>query len=68
MPQINTDKLLTTAQAAEIIGVSADTVKKYCQRGSIKALKIGWSWMIIPEELKKYQKTKGQNVGRPKGS
>jgi excisionase family DNA binding protein len=66
MATVNTDKTLTTTQAAEMLGLSKETVKKYCQNGAISAVKFGRSWLIEPSEVKRYKKESLGKQGRPK--
>lgn len=42
--------MLSTAQAGEIIGCSATTVKKLCQTGKLRARKLGTMWLISAED------------------
>ena len=65
MATVNTDNLLTTDQAAEILGLEPGSVKKYCQSGKIAALKLGRSWMIPKHSLKGFSSNR-KAVGRPK--
>jgi len=65
MPQIDTADMLTTSKFAEFIDASADTVKKYCQRGVITgAVKAGHSWLIPKSEVAKFQRSR-RKPGRP---
>lgn len=65
MPVKFSEKHFTTAQAAEQMGVTADTVKCYCNTGRIEGEKIGNNWMIPQSEIKRYLKDENQR-GRPK--
>lgn len=56
MSIINTEKYLTTSQAATQLGLAVDTIKKYCQSGRIKAITIGRQWMISLAEVDKYNR------------
>lgn len=60
-----TEKYFTTAEAGTEIGVTADTVKCYCNTGRIKGEKIGNNWMIPQSEIKRYLKDESDR-GRPK--
>ena len=55
MATIETKDLLTSTQAGELLGVSADTIKKYCQWGKLKAMKMGRDWLISRSEVSRYQ-------------
>jgi excisionase family DNA binding protein len=43
--------VLTTQQVADLLQVDHRTVTNYCQRGQIKAFKIGKHWRITREAL-----------------
>lgn len=59
------NELLTTAQVADLLGVKPDTVKRYIHRGLIKASKFGRDWLIAPEAVEQYAKTR-RKPGRPR--
>jgi excisionase family DNA binding protein len=46
--------VLSTAEAAEILGVSEDTVQRMCQRGELRAYRVGRAWKIRREDLDAY--------------
>lgn len=46
-------ELLTTAEAAQQMGVSKAVVLKACQTGQLPARKRGWQWFIDPAVLPK---------------
>jgi excisionase family DNA binding protein len=48
--------MLTTAQAAEILGISARQVRHLCKEGQIIATKFGHVWGIAPEDLDEFAK------------
>lgn len=49
----------TTKQAAEKLGISQETVKKYCQQGYLNCKKFGHLWTISDREIeKRLEKTK----------
>ena len=47
MAKIETTKLWDTTQAADYLGITKDSVKKYCQNGAMEAIKIGRSLSLI---------------------
>lgn len=51
-------------EAAEKLGVSAELVKKWCQRGKLSAFKVGAAWVIPAVSLKNPPKL--GKAGRPK--
>lgn len=68
---VNTETFYTTTDAAEVLGISKDSVRRYCANSeegktpAIKAVRVARSWVISPAELKKF-KEKRNPVGRPK--
>lgn len=66
MATIETNNLWDTATAADFLGLTPDTVKKYCQNGAIQAMKFGRSWMIAKEEVRRYKKENLGKQGRAK--
>lgn len=64
MTTINTEDYLTSSQVAERLNLTTDTVKIYCQRGVIQAVKFGQTWMIHKEEVDRYQEQR-KGPGRP---
>ena len=47
----NLPLVLTTQQVADLLEVDHRTITNYCQRGQIKAFKIGKHWRITREAL-----------------
>ena len=47
----NLPLVLTTQQVADLLQVDHRTITNYCQRGQIKAFKIGKHWRITREAL-----------------
>jgi excisionase family DNA binding protein len=56
---------MTTEQAGLRLGISADMVKKHCQRGTIKAEKHGRGWWITEVALKQFIETR-RKPGQPR--
>lgn len=46
-------EVITVAEAAERLGVSQATVKRYCAAGKLKARKAGRTWLIDTGWIKK---------------
>jgi excisionase family DNA binding protein len=46
--------VLSTAEAAEELGVSEDTVRRMCERGELRAYRVGRAWKIRREDLDAY--------------
>jgi excisionase family DNA binding protein len=57
--------LLTTAEAAQRLGVLPRSVTLLCRRGILKGEKRGRDWMIEAEEVERYR-TERRSVGRPR--
>lgn len=56
--------MMTTAQFAERLGdgTQAETIRKYCTTGRIKAIQIGRTWLITEQEYQRFLRDR-----RPKG-
>lgn len=48
--------MLTLAEAAVLLGVTADTLRQQIHNGSLKARKVGPVWTISERELDRYRK------------
>lgn len=46
--------LLTTAQAAPLIGVSAHEVRRLCRAGLLPARRVGRDWLIQDRDARAY--------------
>ena len=66
MPIQITGKYLTPEQAADKLGLSADSVRRYCNADEprILAEKLGRVWLIPESEVKRYLRGR-KPVGRP---
>ncbi len=62
-----TEKYFTTAQAAKMLRVTTDTVKKYCNQKPqrIKGEKVGNGWLVPKSAIDEYLATES-DTGRPK--
>jgi excisionase family DNA binding protein len=56
-------KLISTKEAARIIGVSQRRVQQFVTQGRLQAQKIGGVWLVNPDGLDKVRNLKN---GRPK--
>lgn len=54
---------LTTAQAADIMGITAKTIADYCRDGKLECRKWGRDWQVSRESAEQFKKS---NAGRPK--
>lgn len=68
MPIKYTEKYLTTAEAAAELGLTTDTVKRYCNAPEprIKGEKVGNGWMIPRSAIEEFKKAERDNRGRPR--
>lgn len=57
------NNLITTAQAASVLGVSQKMVQSLIKRGRLPAEKIGRIWVVRREDAEKHERGKG---GRPR--
>lgn len=57
--------MLTTTQAATVLGLEPRTVSKFIRRGVLKAEKFGRDWMIAEAEIERYQSER-KKAGRPR--
>ena len=65
--KIDIETHITTAEFAELVGThSADTVKKYCQRGLIKAVNRFNRWMIPISEVERFKNSERRPGPRPR--
>lgn len=51
--QMAKENLISVEEAADQLGVSAETVRRLCRAGSIKAERMGRGWIIYGDELPK---------------
>ena len=58
------DQYVTTAQAAEMLGVVTDHVNRLLIGKKIRGVKLGYSWVVYIPSIEKYRRTKSKR-GRP---
>lgn len=63
MLKINDRSYITTFQAAEMLNITPDYVRRLIMNGDIQAEKLGHNWIIRPHHLKKFAR---QRFPRPK--
>lgn len=56
---------MTLPEAADILGITPDTLRQAIHRGSLKARKVGRDWTVTPAEVERYRKVHRQE-GRTK--
>jgi excisionase family DNA binding protein len=63
---IETNDMLTTSEAARLLGdgTHPGLIQKHCQRGVIKAVKVGKQWLISIKEITTFKETR-KPPGRP---
>lgn len=49
-------KMVSTAEAAEMLSRSIRTVRVYCEDGTLEAEREGKSWQIVKKSVKEYAK------------
>jgi hypothetical protein len=63
-PEAPMPKLLTLAQAGAILDRSPETLRKQAQRGSLRAILVGRTYVVTPAEVERYRR---ENLGRHRG-
>ena len=58
-----TAKLLTTSEAARLLGVTAIRVRALCEKGELPATKFGRDWQIKERDVTRFSP---RPVGRPR--
>jgi excisionase family DNA binding protein len=46
--------MMTLAEAAAILSLSPDTLRRQAQRGKLKGRKYGKTWVVTPREVERY--------------
>ena len=62
--KVATDKLYSTAEAAELLGITESLVRRYCREGRIGA-RVGERWVISADEVRLFRQI-GRHPGRPR--
>jgi excisionase family DNA binding protein len=63
---MTTDRYVTTTEAASRLGLTVSGVRIACQRGTMRAEKIGRDWLIPESEVAWYElRSLGRRFGRP---
>jgi len=60
-------KLYSTKEAAQILGLSPDHVKRLARDGLIKAQKLGHDWVVLSLDYKKKKFGVGRKPNRKEG-
>lgn len=64
----NKSNYITSAEAAVILGFSADHVRKLINQGKLKAEKLGRNWIINQKDLCKIKRKRFPKGSQPHGS
>lgn len=62
------DDLLSLADAAAELGISASTLRHQAQAGRIRARLFGRTWITTRQEVERYRRESLGSPGRPAGS
>ena len=57
---------MTTVEASEILGVTKGYVARLCQKGKLRAHKVGRDWIVDPESVEAYKNAPKNKGGRPR--
>lgn len=63
MPVLN--GYLTVQEAASVVGVHAETVKRFCREGRLHAEKVNNAWLIHQDVIRRFAETYSEPRGRP---
>lgn len=58
--------VLTITEAADELGIRADSLRQAVLRGAVKAMRAGGIWLLSREEVEKYRRERKPNRGRPR--
>lgn len=53
---------MTTAEVAELLGITPTTVPRQIEQGRIAARKVGRDWHVTPREVERYR---ARSLGQP---
>ena len=59
------DHLITTSDAASMLQLHPETIKRFCRLGKLKADKVNNGWLISKEEIDAFASTYKETRGRP---
>ena len=58
----------TIPQAAELLGVSPQTLRFQARVGKLRAVKIGREWVVTPNEVERYRRENLRPVPMPESA
>ena len=53
-------QILNVKEAAELLGMAAETLKRHARKSAIPAAKVGGSWRFHREQLEEWVKSRAQ--------
>ena len=62
------DDILTLVEAAELLGLSASTLRHQAQAGRLRARLVGKTWVTTRDEVERYRRENLGQAGRPRKS
>ena len=57
------DTLLSTKEAAEVLGLSQDHIRRLLEQGKLKGKRVGNSWVVLELNYKRQRKPKTSRKG-----
>lgn len=64
MPVLN--GYMTVQEAASVVGVHAETVKRFCREGRLEAEKVNNAWLVHEDVIFRFAETYSEPRGRPR--
>jgi excisionase family DNA binding protein len=55
------DTLLSLKEAAASLGITADTLRRQAEKGTLRARRVGWMWTVTEREIERYR---GEHLGK----
>lgn len=66
--KLGTVRIMTLKTAAELLGVSPETLRVQVHKGRLEATLIGKTWVVTDREVDRYRAQSLGKVGRPRKS
>ena len=60
------DHFITTSDAASLLDLHPETIKRFCRQGRLNGHKINNGWIIPRDEIDRFAETYQETRGRPK--
>jgi excisionase family DNA binding protein len=58
--------MMTLAEAAALLGVTAATLRQQIANGRLRARRLGPLWTVTPKEVERYRRESTGRPGRPR--